>query len=274
MPCGQADLKLLTGIWDVDADWAVMFPKFGFWGRSKPHRGLCLLIDKICFGWSTFSWSLVLSPQNKIWSTPWKCFMELPQPDQNLALLGSLMLWCEWVKFGLDYHEESQGKAFVLTLTYVDRKRGLNEWFRPVVFNNNSNYWIIGANLQSLEHFYILCIKQRPINGYGCANMDAYLLQTLSQKCFMGPHRDLSQSSNQAIWPRPRLRQPPVHTRCLCCDTLHFVWMKTIRFPKDDFEMFCQQYALDRTSHLGAMYMLFLKNIFPRPKQKQNDHED
>ena len=50
--------------------------------------------------------------------------------------------------------------------------------------------------------------------------------------------------------------------------------MKTIRFPTDDFEMFCQQYALDRILHLGAMYMLFLKIIFPRPKQKQNDHED
>ena len=152
---------------DVPQVWVLGKP------TSKPHHGLCLLIDKICFGWSTFSWSLVLSPQNKIWSTPWKCFMERPQPDQNLALLGSLMLWCEWVKFGLDYHEESQGKAFVLTLTYVDRKRGLNEWFRPVVFNNNSNYWIIGANLQSLEHFYILCIKQGPINGY-CARLSQY----------------------------------------------------------------------------------------------------
>ena len=42
MPCGQADLKLLNGIWDVDAVGAVMFPKFGFWGRSKLHHDLCL----------------------------------------------------------------------------------------------------------------------------------------------------------------------------------------------------------------------------------------
>ena len=270
MPCGQADLKLLNGIWDVDAVGAVMFPKFGFWGRSKPHHGLCLLIDKICFGWLTFHGVL-----SCLHGTRFEALLEnvLWNRHNQIKILPCWAVWCEWVKFGLDYHEESRGKAFVLTLTYVDRKRGLNEWFRPVVFNNNSNYWIIGANLQSLEHFYILCIKQRPINGYSCANMDAYL-QTLSQKCFMGPHRDLSQSSDQAIWPIPRLRQAPVHTRCLCCDTLHFVWMKTIRFPTDDFEMFCQQYALDRTSHLGAMYMLFLKNIFPRPKQKQNDHED
>ena len=101
----------------------------------------------------------------------------------------------------------------------------------------------------------------------GSANMDAYL-QTLSQKCFMGPHRDLSQSSDQAIWPRPGFRQAPVHTRCLCCDTLDFVWLKTIRFPTDDFERFCQQYALDRTSTPRCYVYAFPQKYLPSSQTK------